>query len=45
MLRKRSLIETINDPLKHILQIAHTRHRSVTNIMVILIAGLLPTLI
>lgn len=39
--RKRSLIETINDQLKNISQIAHTRHRSVTNFLVNLMAGLL----
>jgi hypothetical protein len=41
LLRKRSIIETINDQLKNISQIAHTRHRSVTNFLVNLIAGLL----
>ena len=40
LLRKRSLIETINDQLKNISQIEHTRHRSVTGFMVNLIAGL-----
>jgi transposase len=39
--RKRSLIETINDQLKNISQIVHTRHRSPTNFLVNLIAGLL----
>lgn len=39
--RKRSIIETINDQLKNISQIAHTRHRSVTNFMVNLLAGLI----
>jgi len=39
--RKRSIIETINDQLKNISQIAHTRHRSVTNFLVNLMAGLL----
>ena len=38
--RKRSIIETINDQLKNISQIEHTRHRSVTNFMVNLVAGL-----
>lgn len=38
--RKRSIIETINDQLKNISQIEHTRHRSVTNFMVNLLAGL-----
>jgi len=41
LLRKRSLIETVNDPLKNILQIEHTRHRSPVNFMVNLIAGLI----
>jgi len=39
--RKRSIIETINDQLKNISQIAHTRHRSPINFLVNLIAGLL----
>ncbi|MEA5551947.1 IS982 family transposase [Anabaena cylindrica UHCC 0172] len=34
MLRKRSLIETVNDQLKNISQLVHSRHRSVTNFMV-----------
>jgi hypothetical protein len=34
LLRKRSIIETINDQLKNISQIEHTRHRSVTNFLV-----------
>ena len=41
LLRKRSLIETINDQLKNMAQIEHTRHRSVINAMVNLICGLL----
>ena len=40
LLRKRSLIETINDQWKNISQIEHTRHRSVTGFMVNLVAGL-----
>jgi hypothetical protein len=40
LLRKRSLIETINDQLKNLSQIEHTRHRSVTGFMVNLVAGL-----
>ena len=39
--RKRALIETVNDQLKNISQIEHTRHRSVFNFMVNLIAGLI----
>lgn len=41
LLRKRSLIETVNDQLKNIAQIEHTRHRSVLNFMVNLVAGLI----
>jgi hypothetical protein len=41
LLRKRSIIETINDQLKNISQIEHTRHRSVLNFMVNLVAGLI----
>ena len=39
--RKRSILETINDQLKNISQIVHTRHRSPINFLVNLIAGLL----
>lgn len=41
MLRKRALIETITDQLKNISQVAHTRHRSVDNFLVNLVAGLI----
>lgn len=41
LLRKRSIIETINDQLKNLSQIVHTRHRSATNFAVNLIAGLI----
>jgi hypothetical protein len=41
LLRKRSLIETVNDQLKNILQIEHTRHRSIWNFLVNLLAGLI----
>jgi len=41
LVRKRSLIETINDQLKNISQIAHTRHRSPVNFLVNLLAGLI----
>jgi hypothetical protein len=34
MLRKRALIETVNDQLKNICQIEHTRHRSIANFCV-----------
>ena len=40
LLRKRTLIESVNDQLKNISQIEHTRHRSVTNFFVNLFAGL-----
>ena len=40
MLRKRSLIETVNDQLKNIAQLVHSRHRSVPNFMVNLLAAL-----
>ncbi len=39
--RKRSIIETVNDPLKNISQVEHTRHRSIANFMVNLIARLI----
>lgn len=41
LLRKRALIETINDELKNICQIEHSRHRSVINFVTNAIAGLI----
>lgn len=41
MLRKRSIIETVNDELKNICQIEHSRHRSFANFLTNLISGLL----
>lgn len=41
LLRKRSLIETINDELKNICQIEHSRHRSFENFISNLISGLI----
>lgn len=41
LVRKRAIIETINDQLKNISQVDHTRHRSVNNFLVNLIAGLI----
>ena len=41
LLRKRFIIETINDPLENISQIEHSRHRSVKNFMANLLAGLI----
>jgi hypothetical protein len=40
LLRKRSLIETVNDQLKNISQIEHTRHRSPANFLINLLSGL-----
>lgn len=39
LLRKRSVIETVNDELKNICQVEHSRHRSFTNFVTNLIAG------
>lgn len=39
ILRRRSLIETVFDELKNLCQIEHTRHRSVSNFLVNLMAG------
>ena len=41
LLRKRTIIETINDQLKNISQIEHSRHRSPLNFVVNLLAGLI----
>lgn len=41
MLRKRSVIETVNDELKNICQIEHSRHRSVINFVTNLIGGII----
>jgi hypothetical protein len=41
LLRKRAIIETINDQLKNISQDDHTRHRSFNNSLVNLVAGLI----
>jgi hypothetical protein len=40
LLRKRSLIETVNDQLKNISQVEHTRHRGIGNFFVNLLAGI-----
>jgi hypothetical protein len=40
MLRKRSIIETINDELKNICEVEHTRHRAVHNFVMNLISAL-----
>ncbi len=41
LLRKRSIIETINDELKNICQIEHSRHRSFTNFIANIISALI----
>jgi hypothetical protein len=41
LLRKRAIIETINDQLKNISQIEHTRHRSIWNFYTNVVAGLI----
>ncbi len=41
LLRKRSVIETINDELKNICQVEHSRHRSFANFITNLISGLI----
>ncbi len=40
LLRKRAIIETINDQIKNIQQVEHTRHRNVVNAMVNVLAAL-----
>ncbi len=40
LLRKRSLIETIHDQLNNISQLEHSRHRSLTGLMLNLVAAL-----
>lgn len=40
-LRKRALIETVNDELKNMCQIEHTRHRSFDNFITNLLSGLI----
>lgn len=41
LLKKRALIETVNDELKNICQIEHTRHRSFENFLTNLLSGLI----
>ena len=41
LLRKRAIIESVNDQLKNISQIEHTRHRSIWNFMTNLLCGLI----
>ena len=41
MLSKREIIETVNEELKNICQIDHTRHRSIDNFATNLLVGLI----
>ena len=41
MLKKRAIIETVNDQLKNICQIEHTRHRSFDNFITNLLSALI----
>jgi hypothetical protein len=41
LLHKRSIIETVTDELKNSCQIEHSRHRSFTNFLSNIVAGLL----
>ena len=41
LLRKRAIIESVNDQLKNISQIEHTRHRSVWTFMANILGGLI----
>lgn len=41
LLRKRSVIETVNDELKNMCQVEHSRHRSFANFITNLISGLI----
>lgn len=41
LLRKRSIIETVNNELKNICQVEHSTHRSVVNFMSNLVAGII----
>lgn len=40
LLRKRAIIETVNDELKNICQIEHTRHRSINNFLMNILGAL-----
>ncbi|HQQ21406.1 MAG TPA: transposase, partial [Bacteroidales bacterium] len=41
LLRKRSVIETVNDELKNICQIEHSRHRSIPNFISNLLSAII----
>ena len=40
MLRKRSIIESINDMLKNVARLVHTRHRNILNFLMNLLAAM-----
>jgi len=40
LLRKRSVIETVNDELKNICQVEHTRHRSINGFLINIISAI-----
>ena len=40
LLRKRAVIETVNDELKNIAQIEHSRHRSFNNFIVNILSAI-----
>ena len=40
LLRKRAIIETVNDELKNIAQVEHSRHRNFDNFVVNLLGGI-----
>ncbi len=40
MLRKRSVIESVNDMLKNVVRLVHSRHRSVHNFIMNLLAAM-----
>lgn len=42
LLRKRSIIETINDQLKNVCMTEHSKHRSFHNFINNLVAGIIP---
>ena len=42
LLRKRAIIETVNDELKNIAQVEHSRHRCFDNFIVNLLGALQP---
>ena len=40
LLRKRTIIETVNDALRNISQVEHSRHRAFDNFIVILLGAI-----